>query len=293
MKKYIILSTSRKAEKSTELRVLTKFLQLQVNHSIWGTPLRYSEDAILAAYQPGRDACVYDRFEEAVAMLIYSAFAAPIFEVELLNSSVLFDDCCSKSGDIFLGYKLTSTDNITKLISARHAGITYDLSKVWAQRQQLYIESSKLNDKYNATADRTDLKTQIGNLLKLVESLQGNLSYAELTDIIKKTNEFLEKSSFYADNAGKMISFSDIQPYIPITEYRELAKTKQGAPSLAMQTLGLCMLTLAAALVSMGFGLVPGAVLALSGLGFFAAGKRETGVCKAMNDLAMGRAPGL
>ena len=286
MKKYVFLTGKNE-----------KFTKLQVNHSIWGTPIRYSEDTILATSQPNSDQpdsdlIVFNNLDEAVSIFAYTNNAPPVFEVELLESSVLTDDICSKSGDIYTNHKLTSPHNITKIISARHASITYDLSTAWEQREQLRIESNKLSDKYNSAADRTDLKTQIGNLLKLVGSLKGKLPYAELTDIIKATNEFLDHSSFKIDNAGKHIAFTDMQDFIPITKYRELAKSKQGAPSTAMQAVGLCMLALAAVVAAMGVGIVPGAALALVGVGLFAAGQRETGVCKAMNDLAMGRSLG-
>ena len=258
MKKHIVLPSTKENE---------KFTKLQVNHSVWGTPLRYSDDAILATYHPGCYACVYDTLEVAVVMQLYSEYAAPIFEAELLNSSELTNEYDSKSGDINT-YKVTYSRNIEKIISATHAGITYDLSTVWEQRKQLRAETNKLTARHYAD-DTSELKTQIDKLIKLVSSLKGKLSYAELTNIVKATNEFLDNPS--AENLKK---------------YKTLANTQQGTPSLAMQGLGLCMLALAAAVAAMGVGVIPGAVIALVGCGVFAVGRRETGVCKVMNDLS-------
>ena len=261
MKKYIILPSSKDNE---------KFTKLQVNHSIWGTPIRYSDDTILAAYQPDNDPFVFDMLDEAVQSLAYpTQYAVPVFEVELLGSSELTGsyESFSKSGDTNTCRK-TSLQNIEKVITATHAGITYDLSTVWEQRKQLHIESIKLSARHYAD-DTSELKTQIDKLLELVSSLKGKQSYEELTKILKTTNELLDNPS--AENLEKYITLSKIQ---------------QGAPSPAMQALGVCMLALAVAVAAMGGVVILGAGIALAACGVFAVGRRGTEVYKVMTDLA-------
>lgn len=266
MKKYITLFSSWEN---------AEFTNLQVNHSIWGTPLRYSDDVILAAFQLDSYTAVYDVLDEAVASLVHYKYAVPVFEVELLDSSELMDSEDSKSGDINT-YKMTSPHNIKKVISATHAGITYDLSMVVAQRAQLVIESNKLIEKSNAAVNGSELKSQMDTLRKRVWALKGKESYAELTTILQATNEFLDNPS--AENLKK---------------YKALAKTQQGAPSPVMQAVGGCMLALAAIVVAMGLGMILGVGIGLVGCGLFAAGRREIGVYNAMKDLSASVSPSM
>lgn len=259
MKKYIIIPPDD-----------ALCLGLQVNHPILGTPLRYSDDTILGRFRflTGFYPMVYDTLEDAVAAQAGKIFAEPIFEVELKKDSELITTI--DTDNRINPYTLTSPDNIKEVLSATHAGIKYNLSAVWEQHKQYLAEIQKLFAKsfIGRSIPKPEAQIKIDELRKLVWSLQGKQSYAELTDILRATNEFLGK------------------PSLNLEKYKTFAKSQKDAPSPAMQAVGLCMLALAAIVAAMGASMILCAGAGLAGCGLFAMGRRGTGVYKAMNDLS-------
>lgn len=246
------------------------FYGLPLYHSICRTPLRHSEDTILAAYRPDSFyKSVHDTLEEANTHLLecYGScnYSVPIFEVELQEDAALLP---SVNGWNELNpYKLVSPDHIVRVVSAVHAGIRYDLSTVWNQCQQFRDKIRNLHPRLDLQLDLSNQEMKLVALLNQMRSLEGKQSYTELLTILDATQSLLDHPS--EENRKR---------------YQTLAEMQQGSPSPALQALGICMLALAIVIgtssVSLGIG------LALAGVGVFAIGRRETGVCKAMSDFS-------
>ena len=236
--------------------------------------LGHSVDAILAAslYKHGfygNYLTLHETPSEAMRYITEERHTPPVFELELADDSEL-RETINLDGELN-PFQIASAENLVRIISATHAGHRYDLSEVWEECQNFIQETRKLRtNHYDKTLEGSDLRKAINDLHKKTATAEGTVSYATLTKIYKATNHLLNNPT--TDN---------------LKEYKALAKTQQGAPSLAIQIIGVCMLALAAAVATMGVGLLLGAGIALAGCGVFALGRHETGLCKSMNNLAL------
>ena len=235
---------------------------LQVK-SASGKPITYSNDVIFASFNDAKDRemCVYYSLEQALHSYSKDKLVPPVFEVELSDTAVLQPS--------FTGLMFTSPSSISKFISATHAGINYVLSEVCQQKSEYIKGVSSLELKVTTEHDGM-VRLRTSELNTLLLSLEGKLSYAELVDILKATKKFLDAPT--VDNRK---------------EYQAIAKTKQGASSLALQAIGLCMIALAFAVMTATAFVSAPLSIALAGCGIFALGRYTTGLSKAMSKLAL------
>lgn len=130
-------------------------------------------------------------------------------------------------------------------------------------------------------AGLNDLETLIRQVMLLKKS--GKESTQELTTILNDTYAMLTGTMSYAD-------------------YQSKAESAQGKPSSGLKHLGILMLLLGTIVATIGLVLVPTIAIAAAvtiiatgmtttavGVGFFAAGRRPTGLSEAMSNIANDR----
>jgi hypothetical protein len=256
-------------------------LYLDIKQGSYFNPSKaYSNDRVVAAWRPNFPLEVYDTIE--LATLSSSAknhawSSLPIFAIELENPPTIekkFNIVTKQSSS----HQVTTSSNFIKVISATHNGIIYDdLLETLQRREEFYEELQKLTE---SKISEPKLQENTDNLIKVIRSLafEGADSYVKLTGIVKETSGLLK-------TLNDSSSTEEINAAIKV--YKQLAQTTQGHPSIGMQLLGACMILLAAAVMTMGMGIIAGTIIGLTGFGFYAIGMRETGICKEMHNIAI------